>query len=324
MLYALIKIPAKIALRLYCRNIKINKTDLLKSEGPLLIACNHPNSFLDAVIIATLFKRPVYSLARGDVFVNKFYSKLLLSLNILPVYRQSEGAENLGTNYKTFDQCKEIFKKNGIVLIFSEGMCINEWHLRPLKKGTARLAITSWEHGIPLKILPVGINYSSFKKFGKNIQLDFGEMISPMFEDIGGRAMNYGSKINFFNAALKTQLKQVVLEINKNDKPTILEKFSIPVSLIKKIILFIPALIGWLIHAPIYYPLKNFTWKRTAHNDHFDSVLIGSLLILEPFYLLLICLIIYWLAGGWWWVATLILFPFCAWSYVQLKQQFEE
>ncbi len=76
----------------------------------------------------------------------------------------------------------DIFRRNGTVQIFSEGKCVNEWHLRPLKKGTARLAISSWENNIPLNVLPVGINYSAFRKFGKNIYINFGEIISK--EDI--------------------------------------------------------------------------------------------------------------------------------------------
>ena len=94
---------------------------------------------------------------------------------MLPVYRVSEGVENLEHNYTTFDACEKLFEKNKIVLIFSEGRCINEWHLRPLKKGTARLALTAWQHNIPLKVLPLGINYSSFRKFGKNMHLNFGK-----------------------------------------------------------------------------------------------------------------------------------------------------
>ena len=67
----------------------------LNEKGPLLIAANHPNSFLDAIIVSTLFKRPVYSLARGDAFAGKFFTTILTSLNMLPVYRISEGPENL-------------------------------------------------------------------------------------------------------------------------------------------------------------------------------------------------------------------------------------
>jgi len=57
---------------------------MLKEKGPLLLACNHPNSFLDAVLIDALFEQPVYSLARGDVFKKPFYIKLLTALKYCP------------------------------------------------------------------------------------------------------------------------------------------------------------------------------------------------------------------------------------------------
>ena len=150
MLYRCLKIIARLAMVIFCRKVIINKPGILKTKGPLLLACNHPNSFLDGVILDTLFDQPLYSLARGDVFKKAFYSKLLTALKLLPVYRTSEGVENLITNYDTFENCKDIFRKKGIVIIFSEGKCINEWHLRPLKKGTARLALSSWSENIPL------------------------------------------------------------------------------------------------------------------------------------------------------------------------------
>ena len=70
----------------------------------------------------------------------------------------------------------KLFEENKIVLIFSEGRCINEWHL-PVKKGTARLALDAWENNIPLSVLPLGINYSSFRFYGKNMFLNFGNVI---------------------------------------------------------------------------------------------------------------------------------------------------
>ena len=165
---------------IFCRRIIINKPQFLKKRGPLLLACNHPNSFLDAAILADLFEEPVYSLARGDVFKKPFYRSILKGLKMFPVFRTSEGVQNLGINYETFDECKGVFRKNGIVLIFSEAKCINEWHLRPLRKGTARLSFSSWEENIALQVLPVGINYSSFRRFSKNVFINFGEVISKL------------------------------------------------------------------------------------------------------------------------------------------------
>ena len=141
---------------------------------------------------------------------------------MFPVYRVSEGVENMEENYKTFELCKNIFKQNGIVLIFSEGRCINEWHLRSLKKGTARLAISSWQEGINVKVLPVAINYSSFKRFGKNIKLSFGDIITK--EDINFKD-SHGNAIRQFNEILKLQLSKYVFAINSNDKEKLKDNF---------------------------------------------------------------------------------------------------
>ena len=320
MLYSLLKIPAKFALWMYCRSVRINKEELLRLKGPLLIASNHPNSFLDAIIVATLFDRPVYSLARGDVFASRFYAKLLRSMNILPVYRISEGVENLEHNYKTFEDCKTLFKKNGIVLIFSEGKCINEWHLRPLKKGTARLAIDSWQNNIPLRVLPLGINYSSFHTFGKNIQLNFGSMITKDQVETTG---SYGKGLVTFNQLLQQQLREAVIEIDPADKQKVIRTFVVQQAPLKKLLLTLPALLGWLLHAPLYLPVKRFAWKKAGHNDHFDAVTTGLLFLFYPFYLLLLTLAALLITGSWYALLLFMVLPLCAWSYVQVKHQFD-
>ncbi len=321
LLYKFLKILSRIAIKIYCRKIVINRPELLAEKGPLLLACNHPNSFLDSVIIDTLFQQPVWSLARGDVFKKPFYIKLLNALKILPVYRTSEGVENLSENYKTFEACIGLFRENSIVTIFSEGKCINEWHLRPLKKGTARLAIRAWEEHIPLKILPVGINYSSFRSFGKNVFLNFGNIITAT-------AINMdepdGTRNKVFNEKLNAELSQLVFEIPTNGLPERKQHLQVKSGLLKKIILLIPALIGFIIHAPLYIPIKKFVWKRTKSNDHYDSVMVALLLVSYPIYLLAITLTLCFITSCWWILSLLLLLPFTAWAYVQLRPQFNQ
>lgn len=305
---------------IWCRRIIINNPELLKIKGPVLLASNHPNSFLDSVILDTIFRQPVWNLARGDAFKSKKISQILNALKILPVYRTSEGTENIPENYKTFDACIALFRQQGIVAIFSEGKCINEWHLRPLKKGTARLAIRAWESGIPLKVLPVGINYSSFGRFGKNIFLNFGEIIMVNDVDLN---LAEGLRHQSFNDQLKVQLEKLVFEISKTDRQAQSAKLEIKPSFVKKILLIIPAAIGWLMHFPLYLPVKGFVWKRTHENDHYDSVMTGVLLFLYPVYMLIIISIVWLLFKTWWVIALLLLFPFTAWSYMQVKPQLD-
>ena len=316
MLYRLLKILSRLALPIWCRHLIINRPQILKEKGPLLIAANHPYSFLDSVLLNTVFKEPVWSLARGDVFKKPFYIRLLNALKIMPVYRTSEGVENLSENYKTFDECLFLFKNKGLVTIYSEGKCINEWHLRPLKKGTARLAIKSWEENIPLKVLPVGINYSSFNRFGKNIFLNFGDIITADDIDINSAD---GQRNTTFNNKLRSQLEQLVFEIPGKNDQLLKEKFDVKISLTKKILLFTPAVVGWLLHLPLFIPVKTFAKQKTKNTDHYDSVLIAILLISYPLYLLLLTVMLIIFTGSWWFIFTLIILPLTARALVLLK-----
>ena len=318
MLYHFLKIIAWFGIRIFCRKIILNKAEILNEKGPLLLACNHPNSFLDSVILNTIFENPVWSLARGDVFKNPFYIKLLTSLKILPVYRTSEGVENLSENYKTFDACINIFRANGIVTIYCEGKCINEWHLRPLKKGTARLAIKAWEENIPLRVLPVGINYNSFRLFGKNVFINFGEVIT---REIIEQSEADGLRHQSFNNSLQKQLKQLVFEIPKQDCEQQKKRLTVNISLVKRILLFIPAIFGLLINAPLYLPIKKFSLHRTKGTDHFDSVMAGILLLTYPLYLLLLTVLLLVLTKSYWSLTLILFVPFTAWCFVQIKKQ---
>ena len=291
---------------------------MLNQNGPLLLACNHPNSFLDAILLDILFKKPIWSLARGDVFKKPFHKRLLKQLNMLPVYRTREGVENLEHNYKTFDACKEIFASNGLVLIFSEGLCINEWHLRPLKKGTARLALSSWQEGIPLAVLPVGINYSSFKKIGKNVFINFGELISVKNFDL----TETDGKLNLqFNQLLQTELQQLVFEIPTGNKAEIEKRFSLKPNIFLKAILFLPALIGYIVNAPFYFFATSYVTKKLKEPGHYDSVLLAVLSFFYPVYALILALITFLISGNLLSFLLLVLLPVLAKAFITIKQK---
>ena len=321
MLYSILKVIVRLAAKIFCRKIIINRPGLLNEKGPMILACSHPNSFLDAVLMDILFEQPIWSLTRGDAFLNKRITNLFYKLKMLPVYRPSEGVENLSENYKTFDSCIELFKRHQIVLIFSEGLCVNEWHLRSLKKGTARLAYKCQQENIPLKILPVGINYSSFKRFGKNLFVNLGNIF--MANDLD-KNLSDGVWYQVFNNRLQEELRPLVYEIEKEDKARQKELLKIEIPLFTKIFLAIPAAIGWLVHAPFYLPIKYWVHKKYNNCGHLDSMQIVLPLFIYPVYLLLIVLILFFVLKTWWVILLFIILPFTAWSYVQVKGQLDE
>lgn len=276
--------------------------------GPVLIAANHPNSFLDAVIIDVLFQRPVWSLARGDVFRGKMIRRLLNAVKILPVYRRSEGVENLQENYRTFEDCIRLFENNEQVLIFSEGKCINEWHLRPLLKGTARLAFQAWDRGIPLTVLPTGINYDSFRSFGKIVQIGLGDPIQPL---PASAESTDGKRMQDFNRQLQQQLALHVMEIPASDKEKAKRLFKRPLSIPQSILLALPAALGALLHLPVFLLSHFLTRKYFSNNDHYDSIQLSILILGYPVYLLIILLLALLLAP-WPWLLAVILMPLLA------------
>jgi len=318
-MYSLLKLYARLVIRIYCRRIVINKPGYLQSRGPLLLAANHPNSFLDGIILTTLFEQPLRSLARGDAFQHPQLNRFLRWLNLLPVYRTSEGVHNLGHNYTTFDACHDTFEQGGIVLIFSEGRCENEWHLRPLKKGTARLATTAWQKGMPLRVLPVGLNYSSFKWFGKTVHLNFGDIISYRHFD---PTVSNGKLLLEFNDTLNDQLQKLVYELDEKDKRAAGRAFKKQKPLTTYALLMLPAFAGWILHAIFYYPIKFFCEYRFERSGHYDSVLHALLVLLYPVFLLLFFLI----ASAYGWkpaLALTLLMPLMAWAWVQFSEPWE-
>lgn len=306
MLYRLLQFPARIALHFYCRSLSVNCTKALRLHGPLILAANHPNSFLDAIVMASIFRQPVYSLARGDAFVSGFVNRILYSFNMLPVFRISEGKENLENNYDTFDKVQALLKQNKTILIFSEGRCINEWHLRPLKKGTARLAISAWKSGIPLRVLPVGINYSNFRHFGKKIDINFGKIIH--IDKIP--ELDSPKAISDFNQILNGELHNVVYEIPKEELETRRKIFGMNSPMIQKILLAIPAAFGYLLNAPLFYAAKSIIINRA--NDHYDSIMVGILFLFYPVYLLVVFLLLFVFTGSAWSILSLAIMPLTA------------
>ena len=72
---------------LYFRLSRIGREHI--PDGPVILASNH-RSFLDPFIIATLARRPLYYVAKEELFRNRFTGWLLNNLGAFPVRRGRE------------------------------------------------------------------------------------------------------------------------------------------------------------------------------------------------------------------------------------------
>lgn len=272
MLYSFLKVYVGFILKFFIRDIKITGKENIPKNGAVMFASFHPNSFLDAIILDCLVDRPIWSLARGDAFKKPWAKKLLHKLCMMPIYRISEGKENLGKNDETFEKCNEVFKNNGQVLIFSEGLCTNQTQLLPLKKGTARLTLQTWSSDVDVTVVPTAINYSQFTHIGKKIVLNFGNSIQKTdFENVEVS----GTNVTLFNQKLKSGLENIITrDFRFTSWRTIL--FSL----------------GYLINFPLYIVLGSIARSKTKGTVFFDSIYLALLVFTLPFYWLFLYFII--------------------------------
>ena len=158
-LYQFVKYSGRIGLPIFFGKFEINGREHIPEDLPFLIAPNHQNAFLDAILMGVYNQKPVHFLTRSDVFVPPFVGALQ-ALNMMPIYRIRDGYDKLSKNEAVFEICERLLGDHQPVLIFPEGNMDKHHFLRPLTKGTARLALqTQMNLAEDLLILPVGINY---------------------------------------------------------------------------------------------------------------------------------------------------------------------
>lgn len=145
------------------------------------MAPNHQSAFMDALIVGVYFRLPVHFLTRADIFKKGWVISILKSLHMMPIYRIRDGIQSLSGNDAVFETCFDLLKDGKSVLIFPEGNHGMEYYLRPISKGSARLALDAREAldpSIPLYVLPVGINYFSHRYPFAKVKIKFGVPIN--------------------------------------------------------------------------------------------------------------------------------------------------
>lgn len=163
----------------YFRKIHVHGIKNIPKDKPVLLLSNHQNALLDALLIATKCGRFSYFLTRAGVFKKSFVSKILNSLQMLPIYRVRDGWGNLSNNNAVFKTCSELLYKKEAIVIFPEGSHNLKRTVRPLSKGFTRIVFETIEKypELDLQLVPVGVNFMDAKSFPDSASLFFEKPI---------------------------------------------------------------------------------------------------------------------------------------------------
>ena len=148
-------------------------------ENAVLLASNHTNTLMDALMILRARKDPTAFVARADIFKNPFIAQILTNLRILPIYRHRDCAETQELNQAIFDNVVECIESGMPLSIFPEGTHRPRRSLLPIKKGIFRMAHLAVEKhpDKPVYIVPAGIEYEDFFNNMRSVKVRFGAPI---------------------------------------------------------------------------------------------------------------------------------------------------
>jgi glycerol-3-phosphate dehydrogenase (NAD(P)+) len=143
LVYWLVRGIVQPIFHLYFRLSRIGREHI--PAGPAIFCSNH-RSFLDPFVIGTITRRPMYYVAKSELFRNPAVAWLLGALGAFPVHRGAGDRDMLET-------AKAILARGDSVLIFAEGTRVRPGALGRPKRGVGRLALESGAPVVPVAVI---------------------------------------------------------------------------------------------------------------------------------------------------------------------------
>jgi glycerol-3-phosphate dehydrogenase (NAD(P)+) len=142
--YWLVRAVLQPFFHLYFRLSRIGR-EHVPEDGPVIFAANH-RSFLDPFVIGTLVRRPVYYVAKKELFARRWQAWILNALGAFPVDRGASDEEMMRT-------ARAILERGDCVVIFPEGTRVRPGGLGRPKRGVGRLALEAGAPIVPVAVL---------------------------------------------------------------------------------------------------------------------------------------------------------------------------
>lgn len=223
--YLVFRAYVKLGLFFTMKKIKVYGQENIPKKGALIFIGNHQNALIDAILIPTTTNREIHFLARASAFRKKIVSKLLSTINMIPVYRIRDGFNTIEKNKSIFTKCVHILKDEGAVEIFAEGEHHLSRRIIPLKKGFARILLETFQKypELDVHIIPVGLNYDSRLNFPSSVNIYYDKPIyANKYFDIKSPDMTFA---DILKVVSKT-LKKLTLHVEAKNYTETIEKLE--------------------------------------------------------------------------------------------------
>ena len=163
------------------RKVEVHGKENIPSDGAVIIAPNHTNTLMDALVILRADKNPTVFGARADIFRYPLIARIMYFLRILPMVRQRDGLRNVLKNHETTDIIVDTLQHKVPFCIFPEGKHRPMHSLQVLGKGAFRAALlanSKFGEEMPVYIVPAGIEYGDYFRYRSTSLVTFGKAIN--------------------------------------------------------------------------------------------------------------------------------------------------
>ena len=218
--YWLLQRYAKLCFRIYYGKITVINRQNIPHRQSVILAPNHQNALMDAMVLVCNMESQIVFLARADIFKGKFLIRILTFLNIMPVYRIRDGIENVKRNDEVFGKTVQVLRnKLNPLGLFPEGNHGDKRRLRNLVKGLFRIALMAQENageGPEIKIIPIGFDYGHYQHFRSSLFVNIGKPIE-VSEYYGLYKENQAQAINLLKERYAGEVRKLMIDIHTEE-----------------------------------------------------------------------------------------------------------
>ena len=195
------------------RKLTVEGRRMQPDGGGVILAPNHSNTLMDALVVLQSSRDITFFGCRADVFRKPRIAKILRAMRIVPIARERDGLREVAKNIDVMSEVIDTMGHGVPFCVFPEGRHRPMHSLLPVRKGVTRLALQSYETGLPTFIQPVGIDYSDFFHYRGTCRIRFGEPIDVGSFVSGHEGLGKSEMIWALSRELESRMKGLILYI---------------------------------------------------------------------------------------------------------------
>jgi 1-acyl-sn-glycerol-3-phosphate acyltransferase len=217
LLYRALRGMVRASLKVFYGTIEATGLENLDEGVPTILACNHPNSIVDPLLLGMFEERQIAFCARDGLFKIPVFGWVLKSVGAIPIKRRSEHAS--ADNDDAFAAARATLERGGVMAIFPEGKTHGHLRIEPLKTGTARIALgTSLAaSSAGVRIVPVGVTYLVRHAFRSDVHVAFGTPIDVRGEELPATPIGHPDNVRALTGRIGDALRELSVHIDKTE-----------------------------------------------------------------------------------------------------------